>query len=82
VVGRLRDLLTPPWRAVPAIFYACTRAAFHPVNDTVLRTVCGPDNLSKTTTTDSIYALNWNLWWGGRGSNPRPTDYESAALTS
>ncbi len=20
-------------------------------------------------------------WWGGWGSNPRPTDYESAALT-
>src|SRR5262249_48969269 len=47
VVGRIRDLLPPPWRAMPAIFYACTRAALHPVNDTVLRTVCGPDNLSK-----------------------------------
>ena len=21
------------------------------------------------------------LWWGGWGSNPRPADYESAALT-
>ena len=23
-----------------------------------------------------------SLTWGGRGSNPRPTDYESAALTN
>ena len=23
----------------------------------------------------------WITLWGGRGSNPRPTDYESAALT-
>ncbi len=23
----------------------------------------------------------WALWWGGWDSNPRPTDYESAALT-
>jgi hypothetical protein len=21
------------------------------------------------------------MWWGGWGSNPRPADYESAALT-
>ena len=26
-------------------------------------------------------ALATRLWWGGWGSNPRPTDYESAALT-
>jgi hypothetical protein len=26
--------------------------------------------------------LTGNSWWGGRGSNPRPTDYESAALTN
>ncbi len=25
--------------------------------------------------------LYGNYWWGGWGSNPRPTDYESAALT-
>jgi hypothetical protein len=23
-----------------------------------------------------------NAWWGGWGSNPRPKDYESSALTS
>lgn len=26
--------------------------------------------------------INVSEMWGGRGSNPRPTDYESAALTN
>ena len=32
--------------------------------------------------TSSINRGHTGLMWGGRGSNPRPTDYESAALTN
>jgi hypothetical protein len=33
--------------------------------------------LAPTPTCDAVN----RPWWGGWGSNPRPTDYESAALT-
>jgi hypothetical protein len=29
----------------------------------------------------SFQRFRWSEWWGGWGSNPRPADYESAALT-
>jgi hypothetical protein len=41
------------------------------------------ENLADTISTrdKSHRFAQWCGWWGGWGSNPRPADYESAALT-
>ncbi|GAA4921926.1 integrase-like protein [Stackebrandtia albiflava] len=45
-------------------------------------TTCSPTDKTDTNPDPVMSVTAGQTWWGGWGSNPRPTGYESAALTS
>lgn len=46
-----------------------------------MRYSCGTAPARRLINRVNLQVTTFLLWWGGWDSNPRPTDYESAALT-